>query len=176
MAPSRIIRVWACRAAMVAVILVGCVGCDQASKALVRTYVPVGQVYTYLGGTVRIVRAENPGAFLSIGEASSRETRDFVFKLGVGTFVIGLLLWTVFGRGLSSARRLCLATAAAAGTGNLVDRILHGGSVTDFLYLGVGPIHTGIFNVADMILCLALAGLLFERPLQSALSNFRRLE
>ncbi len=158
-------------AALVAVIMIGCVGCDQVSKAFVRAYVPVGQVYTYLGGIVRIQHAENPGAFLSLGESLSRGIRDFAFEIGVGAVVLGLMLWAVFGRRLSVAHRLCLAAIAAGGTGNLVDRVLHGGSVTDFLYLGVGPVHTGIFNIADLILFLALIALLFERSLVSALSN-----
>ena len=41
-----------------------------------------------------------------------------------------------------------------------------------FLFLGVGPLHTGIFNVADVILMLGLTDLLLERPL-APLSNLR---
>jgi lipoprotein signal peptidase len=44
--------------------------------------------------------------------------------------------------------------------------------VTDFLYIGIGPLHTGIFNLADLALVLALVALLLERPL-SALFGFR---
>lgn len=35
------------------------------------------------------------------------------------------------------------------GCGNLIDRIAHGGCVTDFLNVGVGGLRTGIFNIAD---------------------------
>lgn len=155
------------RAAVVAVILVGCVGCDQASKAIVRAYAPVGRAYTYLDGTVRIQHAENPGAFLSVGESLPRETRNLIFEVGVGTVVLGLLLWAILANSLGVTRRLCVTIVAAGGTGNLLDRILHGGSVTDFLYIAVGHVHTGIFNVADVFLCLALAALLLERPLHA---------
>jgi signal peptidase II len=40
---------------------------------------------------------------------------------------------------------------------NLVDRLLYGGRVTDFLNVGIGSLRTGIFNLADMAI---LAGAL----------------
>jgi len=36
------------------------------------------------------------------------------------------------------------------GAGNLFDRLFHGGRVGDFLMAGIGAIHTGIFNFADL--------------------------
>ena len=38
----------------------------------------------------------------------------------------------------------------AGGIGNLIDRATQNGLVTDFLNVGIGPVRTGIFNVADM--------------------------
>jgi signal peptidase II len=32
----------------------------------------------------------------------------------------------------------------------LIDRILHNGTVVDFLNVGIGPLRTGIFNIADI--------------------------
>ena len=50
----------------------------------------------------------------------------------------------------------------AGGISNLVDRIAMG-SVIDFLNVGIGPIRTGIFNVADVAILAGIALLLFER-------------
>jgi signal peptidase II len=50
---------------------------------------------------------------------------------------------------------------------NLIDRILYDGRVTDFLNFGIGPLRTGIFNVADVVGVIG-AVLLF---VQSATSN-----
>jgi signal peptidase II len=36
------------------------------------------------------------------------------------------------------------------GIGNLIDRVVHNGLVTDFINVGMGPLRTGIFNVADV--------------------------
>jgi signal peptidase II len=155
----------AIRAALIALFLVGCVGCDQTSKAIVRHAVPPGVTHIYLGGVFRIQRAENPGAFLSIGESLPRTVREFAFTVGVGMLVVGLSLWAVLGKNLPAWRRLGLAAIAAGGIGNLIDRVLQDGTVTDFLYLGLGPVHTGIFNFADVTLMLGLAALLLEQPL-----------
>ena len=43
------------------------------------------------------------------------------------------------------------------GLGNLIDRVNHGGNVTDFLNVSVGLVRTGIFNGADMALMLGVA-------------------
>lgn len=48
----------------------------------------------------------------------------------------------------------------AGGASNLVDRIVRG-SVIDFMHVGVGPLRTGIFNVADMALLLGIAIFVF---------------
>jgi len=43
-----------------------------------------------------------------------------------------------------------VALLFAGGVGNLIDRVTSGGSVVDFIKLGIGPVRTGIFNVADV--------------------------
>ena len=51
-------------------------------------------------------------------------------------------------RGVEGVARLALLLAGALG--NLIDRIRWDGLVIDFLNLGIGPLRTGVFNVADM--------------------------
>jgi signal peptidase II len=52
---------------------------------------------------------------------------------------------------------------AAGGMGNLVDRVLREGRVIDFMNLGLGPVRTGIFNVADVQIMVGLGLLLLGR-------------
>ena len=53
----------------------------------------------------------------------------------------------------------------AGGIGNLIDRVFHGGLVIDFLNMGIGPVRTGIFNVADMAIMAGFALLILQpRP------------
>jgi signal peptidase II len=44
----------------------------------------------------------------------------------------------------------------AGGLSNLIDRITLG-SVIDFMNVGVGPVRTGIFNVADVAIMAGVA-------------------
>ncbi|WP_419661036.1 signal peptidase II (lipoprotein signal peptidase) domain protein [Desulfosarcina variabilis str. Montpellier] len=51
---------------------------------------------------------------------------------------------------------------SGTGIGNLIDRILHNGFVMDFLNVGIGPLRTGIFNVADVAIMGGAALLFFK--------------
>jgi len=56
---------------------------------------------------------------------------------------------------------VCLVLAG--GASNWIDRVVRG-SVIDFMNVGVGPLRTGIFNVADVAIltgigCIVLARL-----------------
>jgi signal peptidase II len=62
--------------------------------------------------------------------------------------LVGLTIHAVLAR-WSGASLLGLTLFVAGGASNWVDR-LSDGRVVDFLNVGVGPIRTGIFNVADM--------------------------
>jgi signal peptidase II len=53
---------------------------------------------------------------------------------------------------------VALAGLAGGGFGNWMDRVLLGGVVVDFMNVGIGPVRTGIFNVADLAI---MAGALF---------------
>jgi signal peptidase II len=143
-------------------LLVGLVGCDQATKSLVRSTMEVGASISYLGDTVRLEHARNPGAFLSAGAGLSEPARFWVFNVLVGVFLT-VLAWLLFrGRAKSAMAVSALALVLGGGIGNLIDRVLFG-AVTDFLIVGVGPIRTGIFNVADMAIMLGIGLLLFTR-------------
>jgi signal peptidase II len=72
-----------------------------------------------------------------------------------------LALFVATLRGRSSGLRLAaLVLFVAGGASNWVDRALRG-NVVDFLNVGIGPLRTGIFNVADMAIMLGIALWLF---------------
>jgi signal peptidase II len=150
------------RLGLVAVLLLGCVGCDQASKQLVRTHVALGSSQSFLGDTLRLTHAENPGAFLGAGASLSPLLRAAIFQGAVGLIVLGLLLWALLARQLGTWSTVAITLLAASGLGNLIDRVAHHGLVTDFLNLGFGPLRTGIFNVADMVGIIGIVILLLR--------------
>jgi len=109
---------------------------------------------SYLSDTVRLEYAENTGGFLSLGESLPAWARRSLFAYGTGVLLVGLVVlairqrWT--GAVLAGA---CLIWAG--GASNLVDRLARG-SVVDFLNVGIGPLRTGIFNIADLAVAIGI--------------------
>jgi signal peptidase II len=130
-----------------------------------------GDSHSYLHDTIRLVLAQNPGAFLSIGENLPAAARSALFIVGVGILTLSSLLAALFARGLNRWQIAAFALIASGGLGNLTDRLTHQGGVTDFLNIGFGNLRTGIFNVADMVLMVGIAVLCFAGLPGNALSN-----
>lgn len=149
------------RAALVLSIILGCVGCDQLTKAVARDHLGRQETISLLNGAVRLQHAENPGAFLSLGDALSGDVRRIVFTFGGVLLVTGTALWALRSRRLTSLQIAGAALVAGGGLSNLVDRMTQGGTVTDFLNVGIGPVRTGIFNCADVALMFGIAILVF---------------
>ena len=53
-----------------------------------------------------------------------------------------------------------IALVVGGGLSNLIDRLLNEGRVVDFMQLGIGPLRTGVFNVADVAIMGGLAVML----------------
>lgn len=137
--------------AIVLVVLFGSVGCDQVTKAVARQHLEGRGTISYLGDTVRLTYAENHGAFLGIGSSLPEQTRTIIFSGIVAVFLVGFLVWLLFSSTLTSKLSIVASSLLiGGGFGNLIDRVLLNGGVTDFLNLGIGWLRTGIFNVADI--------------------------
>ena len=131
----------------------GCtVGCDQTSKHVARRELgALGSITLPMGlGELRL--AENPGSFLSLGDSFPERLRLPLFTAGVGVGLVGLLVYLCAGHRLSWQSFAGLALAWAGGTSNWIDRLTRHGHVSDFIFLRIGPFHTGVFNVADMVI------------------------
>jgi signal peptidase II len=138
----------------------GTVGCDQATKQVAQTHLEGRPHIALFGGVVRVAYAENPGAFLGLGDDLPPGARVALLVV-VNVFILAALAWWAFRRRQDVLVRVAATLVIAGGLGNLIDRVLReGGRVVDFLVLGVGPVRTGIFNVADVAVMLGVAGLL----------------
>ncbi|MBC7466693.1 MAG: signal peptidase II [Bdellovibrio sp.] len=136
---------------------------DQATKYwAVQTMMGQSPRY-YLGEFFQFVYAENPGAFLGLGGGLSHQLRFIIFAVLV---VLGLggMLWYLLKKETSKVNLIAYSFILAGGFGNLWDRVVHeNGHVVDFMLIEVvGPLRTGVFNVADMAIVagviLALCG------------------
>ena len=103
----------------------------------------------FLGDTVRVGFVLNTGVFLSLGHALGPQPRFWLFVVGVGGVLALLLGLTLKDARFRTPEVAAVAAIVGGGIGNLVDRVQLG-AVRDFLNLGIGPLRTGIFNVADM--------------------------
>jgi signal peptidase II len=123
----------------------------------------------FLGGLVTLLYAENSGAFLSLGARLPEFARTMVFT-GLVVLALAVAAWVLLaGRVSQRGDAYALALLIGGGIGNVIDRIARHGRVTDFIYLSAGPLHTGVFNVADMaitgaVLWLALTSARASRP------------
>jgi signal peptidase II len=141
-------------------VLVGMtVGCDRVSKHFAARELAGEPRQSFLADTVRLEYAENTGAFLSFGDTWSPAARTGVFTIGTGLILCGLVAAALRFR-LSGPALVGLALYFAGGASNLVDRVVRG-SVIDFMNVGVGPLRTGIFNVADMAILLGVGIFVF---------------
>ena len=152
-------NVW--RHVLVSALLLGCVGCDQVSKSIARAQLTLGESHTFLGDTFRVIHVENPGAFLGLGATLPEPVRVVVFQGGICLIILGLLWAAAFRRELRLWQVTGFTLLAASGIGNLIDRIVFDGRVTDFLNVGIGSLRTGIFNIADVVGVVGFAILLF---------------
>ena len=147
----------ATRMLLVSILLIGCVGCDQATKGVARAYLVPGGMQSFLHDTFRLTYTENSGAFLSLGANLSDQIKSGIFVIGVGLLSLGALAAAFFSRNLSRWQIIGLSLIGSGGIGNWIDRLVNDGRVTDFLNVGIGSLRTGIFNVADMVLMAGAA-------------------
>ena len=138
------------RSLSIILITLSCTVIDQVSKFVAKQYLQPGDFYSYIGDTFRLQYAENSGAFLGLGATLPDPWRHLIFTVLVGIFLLALLIYLLRSNELTWFATVCLSLVCAGGLSNLIDRIAYDGRVVDFLNVGIGPLRTGIFNVADM--------------------------
>jgi len=161
------------RLLLVVVLLATTIGCDQATKHFAKSALRATPTQTFLGDTFRLTYAENPGAFLSLGAALPDSARFWVLNVGVALVLVALLFHALLGKKVDLPQAAAYALVVGGGLGNWIDRVLRGGTVVDFMNLGVGPVRTGVFNVADMAIMagaavLLLGGSLRKKPVAAS--------
>lgn len=156
------------KTSIIAMVLLGSVGCDQLSKATARHFLEQSGTRSFLGDTLRLTYTENHGAFLGLGSSLPEGLRTAIFTFMVALGLVALLAWMLRAPKLTSTAIVALSLVVGGGLGNLIDRVVNNGGVIDFMNLGIGPLRTGIFNVADVWIVVGAALLLssgaLDRP------------
>lgn len=145
---------------LMAVILCGCIGCDQVTKDFAKRTLQNTAPISLWHDTVRLHYTENAGAFLSAGAFLPDVARFWILLVFPACLLGGLLMFGVLSPGLNSGMTVSLSLFIGGGLGNLLDRWLQHGYVSDFLNIGVATLRTGVFNLADVFILLGVAGFL----------------
>lgn len=134
------------------VAVLGTISCDRVTKHVATTTLAGMPERSYLADTVRLGYVENRGGFLSLGDTLPPAVRAVVFTGGTGLMLVALTMLAVRGR-WRGWPAIGLTLFVAGGASNWIDRAVRG-SVVDFLNVGLGPVRTGIFNVADVAIMI----------------------
>ena len=150
------------RRTLVVILVAACsAGCDQATKWVAGNALSHRPPIALFGDTLRLLYIENPGAFLSLGAGLPGASRRLFFGIGALIVLALIAAHTVLRRSTTRIQLVSIAAIAGGGAGNIIDRFTHG-AVRDFLNVGVGPVRTGIFNAADMIIMAGMGLLLWD--------------
>ena len=134
------------------------IGCDRVTKHVALTSLSDGHVRSYLSDMIRLQYVENTGGFLGLGAELPESVRMTLFTAVTGVVLVGLAVIAIRHRW----QGWLLAGAwlvIAGGASNWIDRVVRG-SVVDFMNVGIGPLRTGIFNVADVAIMAGAAVML----------------
>jgi signal peptidase II len=129
---------------------------DRGTKAWFETQTVEGWRHEVAANFIYLVHSQNPGvAFGVLADAASMWTR--VALIAGSVVVIAILARMLVANrsgGAWSAAGLALLLGGA--TGNVTDRIMHGG-VTDFFEVWLGSYRWPAFNVADSAIAVGAA-------------------
>ena len=128
---------------IVAILIIAMVVLDQATKALIKQSMFLGQSISVLGDFLKITYVENPGIAFGI-----RVSNGTVFTVlsALASIIIVVYLITHWNEKIGIKCGLALILGGACG--NLIDRILYR-QVVDFIDVGIRHVRWPVFNVAD---------------------------
>ncbi len=146
------------------------VAVDQFSKILAEGAWANQPPQDLLFGCFTLTYTLNPGAFLSLGGGLPDGLRQALLIGFVAVFALGASAYLIWAREVRKTSVWGLSLLASGAIGNLIDRLVFD-AVRDFMIVRVGPVSTGVFNIADMVLLAGAAFLvveIFQREKKSA--------
>ena len=137
------------------------IGCDQVSKSIVRKEMNYNEPISLLQNHFTLIKIENTGAFLSLGDDLVNPYRFILLTLLPVLALTAAVVFIIFKNSFSKIALTGIICVIGGGVGNIYDRIAHG-SVTDFMHLRFGIFQTGIFNAADVSIMIGVGLILLD--------------
>ena len=141
---------------ILSVAIISCVAFEQQTKVWAQEWLQQGVSVKCLSGIFQFILAENQGAFLGLGAQIPEFMRIVIFTGIIPACLLAGFIWVVQEKDLTLMGSLAAVLLIAGGISNVIDRTFNHGAVIDFMYLDIGPLHTGIFNVADIFIMTAV--------------------
>jgi signal peptidase II len=140
---------------------------DRATKFAIERYTSPFFRHSVVSDIVVLVHSQNPGiAFSMFSDSRSPWLTPLLVLSSV--VVMGLIAWMIVtGRAGGALAQCGLALILGGAAGNALDRVIHGG-VTDFLEVRLWKYIWPAFNVADSVITIGAALVLFELLLGSS--------
>ena len=129
---------------------------DQSTKSLIMASIPRNESVQVIQGFFNIVHLQNPGGAFGFMSNGYSDIKRLFFV--AGTLIAATLLIVLF-RKLPqeySLLRAGIALILGGAAGNVIDRIRYG-RVVDFLDFFWKDFHWPAFNVADSLVCVGTA-------------------
>ena len=120
------------------------------TKTIAKESLALSSPISLLNDSIRIEYTENPGAILGLGANLPGQVRFLFFVVFASLILAVTLAFAVNTHRFSLIQLIGLSLVTAGGIGNLLDRLFNNGAVIDFVSFGIGPLRTGIMNVADV--------------------------
>lgn len=144
---------------IMSVLFVPIIGCDRITKEQAVIHLKGQDILSYAGGIFNLTYYENTGGMISLGENLPESLRFILFTLLVGVVLLAGLIYALKKPMPKLSLVLCLIFLAG-GFGNFYDRVVNDGRVVDFMLIQLGPLRTGVFNVADIAITAGFIGII----------------
>lgn len=145
------------------VVTVSCLtGCDFTSKKIAKVELKGKTIQSYLGGNLKLFYTENSAGMLGLGNSLSDGMKYLVFVIFTSLILVVLFIYVIIKNEVNKWKLVSFILFLSGGFGNLLDRILNNGKVTDFILVEFSSLHTGIFNIADFYVTIGLIILIFS--------------
>jgi signal peptidase II len=131
-------------------------GLDRLTKAWIDATLAIGEQVHLVGDLVQIWHVENAGAAFSLFQGG----RWILLGVSVGAVIlVAWFHWRLRGNDQGRLVHVVLGLILGGALGNFADRVV-GGTVTDWISVGIGNLRFPTFNVADAALTMGVVGIL----------------
>lgn len=134
---------------------------DQITKTAISSSFVMHESFPVINGFFNLVYVMNPGAAFGF-LASASATFRYIFFIGITCLALVLIIYYLIKNEKGSIISVISLTLIFGGAvGNLIDRIRFG-AVVDFLDVYISTYHWPAFNVADSVICVGAALMIWE--------------